>query len=329
MKFKKRYGIILLIIGTAALGPRTTFPDFDDKPVTLNVQIDDLDRHLAEREAKVDRLKPNNESRIVWADSIRKTPFSVVYLHGFSASPMEADPIHLEFAKRYGCNMYLPRLAGHGIDDIESFKDLTPKDLIESAKEALAIGAMIGERVIVMSCSTGSTLSIYLAATQPEAIDGMIMYSPNINLYASTSNVLTLPWGLPIARYMSGGNYRSFEMPPGGEQYWTTKYRIEGVVCLRDLLNKTMTSTNFEQVDQPYFIGYYYKNEEESDHIISVDAIHDFNQQTTTPAEQKVLQAFPNAKTHVLPSGIQSHDLDEIRSKTYEFAEKTLQMKPL
>ena len=170
---------------------------------------------------------------------------------------MEADPIHFEFAKRYGYNMYLPRLAGHGIDDIESFKDLKPNQLVESAKEALAIGQLIGEKVIVMSCSTGSTLSIYLAATQPENIESMIMYSPNIDLYDPKSQMLLGPWGLPLAKWMGGGDYRSFTLPKGGEQYWTTKYRIEGVLALRDLMNQTMTDENFGKVTQPFYLGYY------------------------------------------------------------------------
>ncbi|MEM9824307.1 MAG: alpha/beta fold hydrolase, partial [Bacteroidota bacterium] len=269
-------------------------------------------------------LKADNQSRIIWRDSIRKTPYSVVYLHGFSASPMEADPIHLDFAQRYGCNMYLPRLPKHGIEDLEIFTELTPKQLIESAKEALAVGALIGEKVILMSCSTGSTLSIYLAATQPEKVHSMIMYSPNINLYSEMSTLLTAPWGLQLARWMSGGNYRSFELEADGDQYWTTKYRIEGLVCLRDLLDKTMTIDNVRKVEQPYYIGYYYKTEEESDHIISIDAIKAFDQETATPSEQKVLEAFPEAKTHVLPSRIQSKDIDGIRTKTYQYAERVL-----
>ncbi|MEM8908895.1 MAG: alpha/beta fold hydrolase [Bacteroidota bacterium] len=331
MKFKKRHAFlsILLVIGFGfALGPRVSYPAFDDQPVELQVDLQDLDAYLAKREARVEKLKPNNQAQIIWNDSIRKTPYSIVYIHGFSASPMEGDPVHLEIAKRYGCNLYLPRLAGHGIDDIESFKDLTPKALIESAKEALAIGAMIGEKVILMSCSTGSTLSVYLAATQAQEIHSMIMYSPNIDLYSGLSNLLTGPWGLEIAQQVSGGNYRSFEAPPGGEQYWTTKYRIEGIVCLRDLLDKTMTPDNFAKITQPYFLGYYYKTEEESDHVISIDAIKSFHAQTRTPEAQKVLQAFPNVANHVLPSSIQSKDIASVREKTIAFMEQVLSMTP-
>ena len=45
------------------------------------------------------RLKPDNEARIVWADSSRqKTAYAIVYLHGFSASLGEGDPTDTDIA---------------------------------------------------------------------------------------------------------------------------------------------------------------------------------------------------------------------------------------
>jgi len=295
----------------------------------LGLSIDQLDDFIEKKEAKIAKLKPDNQSRIIWKDSLhQKTPYSVVYLHGFSASPMEADPIHFEFAKRYGCNLYLPRLAGHGIDDIESFKNLQPQDLVASAQEALEIGALIGEKVILMSCSTGGTLSVYLAATQPEKVSSMIMYSPNINIYDSKSNLLTAPWGLQLAKLIENSDYHSYTLSKEAEQYWTCKYRMEGVVCLRDLLNQTMTDEHFSKVDQPYFIGYYYKNDEESDHVISIDAIHDFYEKTATPENLKRKEAFPNVVSHVIASHFQSKDLDSVRKQTFSYAEEVLGLSP-
>ncbi len=65
---------------------------------------------------------------------------------------------------------------GTGFKNKEAFLDVTPKDWIDAAKEALAIGHLLGDKVGLMSCSTGSTLSVYLAAENPEAVDGLIMY---------------------------------------------------------------------------------------------------------------------------------------------------------
>ena len=35
---------------------------------------------------------------------------SVVYLHGFSASQEEGDPVHYDFAQKFGCNLFLAAL---------------------------------------------------------------------------------------------------------------------------------------------------------------------------------------------------------------------------
>ena len=100
-----------------------------------------LDQWINNREKAITNIKPNNEGRIVWYDSIpTKTDYSIVYLHGWSASQMEGHPLHVDIAKKFGCNLYLPRLAGHGLDEDEPMLDLTADKLLNSAKEAIAVG---------------------------------------------------------------------------------------------------------------------------------------------------------------------------------------------
>ncbi len=332
MKFllKKRILIPLILVLVFLLGPRPNYPEIQPKIKAISMPLDQLDAFIAEKESKVEKLRPDNESRIVWADSIRKTPFAIVFLHGFSASPMECDPISFDFAKRYGFNMYLPRLAGHGIDDIESFKDLSPAELIESAKEALAIGKLLGDRVIIMASSTGATLGTYLAAENPTFADALIYYSPNFQIGDKKSAMLTLPWGLQLARLVFGGNHRSYELnKKEAYNYWTTKYRLEGVVCLKHLVNATMTSKIFKKISQPVMVGYYYKNEEEFDHIISMEAIQQFFNEIKTPKPQQLDAPFSTVDSHVIASHFQSKDVEIVRKTTFEFAEKVLGLIPI
>lgn len=328
-KFKKRYLLSLpvLLVVVALLGPRVTYDPITLSEENFTMPIEQLDQFLAERAAKVDNLKPENESRIIWADSIRKTPFSIVYLHGFSAGPMEGDPVHFELAKRYGCNLYLPRLAGHGLADTMSFMNLTPDELVDDAKEALDIGHLIGEKVILMSCSTGGTLSAFLAAKFPDRVAAQLLYSPNFEIYDPNAKHLTGPWGKQIAKQVSGSDYHSFVPPPGGEKYWTTKYRLEGVFALQTLLDRVATPAIFGAIHQPYFLGYYYKNEEESDHVVSVPAMLEFHQQTATPADQKRCIPFPNGGNHVLISDIMAKDYSKVQKETYKYLEEVLGMK--
>lgn len=305
------------------MGSQANYAPFNDKLPNLEIPLEGLDAYISEKEAKVEKLKPDNEARIIWANSIRKTRYSVIYLHGFSASQMEGDPMHREFATRYGCNLYLARLAEHGINSDDSFEHLTPKKLVESAKEAIAIGRLLGEKLIVMSTSTGSTLAAYLSAGNPDAIWANIMYSPNIDLHNKIANILSWPWGLRIGRWLEG-EYRSFPATEEIRKYWTTTYRLEGVVCLRFLLNRTMKTRTFKKIKQPLFVGYYYKNDMEHDRTVDIYAIQRFFEKTSTPSSLKILETFPNVASHVVASGIQSKDIDDVRQKTFRFAERVL-----
>ncbi|MFZ8461094.1 alpha/beta hydrolase, partial [Staphylococcus aureus] len=84
------------------------------------------------------KIKENNEARIVWANDTlkQKTNYAIVYLHGFSASQEEGNPVHRNIAKQFGCNLYLARLAEHGIDTVDALFNYTADRLWESAKEA-------------------------------------------------------------------------------------------------------------------------------------------------------------------------------------------------
>ncbi len=317
-------GILIL---TYLLGPKPNFPKYDADLPKLHYSFTELQQYVSTKDSRIKNLKPNNESRLFLVDSIGKTPYSLVYLHGFSASPMEGDPTHREFAKRYGMNCYTPRLAEHGIKDKNAFENLTPKALIDDAKEALAIGHLIGEKVIVMSCSTGSTLSIYLAANHPDKIHSMIMYSPNIRLADGNAHFLGKPWGIQVARNIIGETRKLSDLVGTPlEQYTTCEYKVEGIIALQHLLQETMTSTNFQKVEIPFMAAYYYKDEDNHDEIISIDAIKEFGKTASTASDKKRLIALAEVDTHVIPSGAYCQDMERVLNETFKFAEEVLDL---
>ena len=56
----------------------------------INLQGQELENWIDQREHEVTGLKEDNHARIIWYDSLKgKTPYSLVYLHGFSASQGE------------------------------------------------------------------------------------------------------------------------------------------------------------------------------------------------------------------------------------------------
>src|SRR6478609_1549179 len=143
-------GTILLLVGFYLVGPSPATPVWNPVMPTVPQTAGELEAYVANQESK-HKVKPDNEARIVWADSSKqKTKYSVIYLHGYSASQGEGDPAHRNFAKEFGCNLYLARLADHGVDTTENLLYMSPDRLWARSKEAFAIGKAIGEHVIIM-----------------------------------------------------------------------------------------------------------------------------------------------------------------------------------
>ena len=307
------------------LGPTPNYAPIDPIIGELEIPLDQLEDSIASLEAMVANLKPDNEAKLVWADSIRKTDWSIVYLHGFSASEHEGYPVHRQVAEAFGMNLYLARIDGHGIDDDDSFLNLSPASMINSAKFAIAVGNLIGEHVIVMSCSTGGTYSIYLSAYNKDKIDAQILYSPNIEIYDPKAKLLGRPWGLQLGKSI-GGEYRvlSHNIGTPKEQYWTTTYRMEGLVALQHLLDQTMTDEVFAQVTQPTFLGYYYKNEAEQDMVVSVAAMRRFATMTGVSEDDFRQVSFPESGNHVISSDLQSSDYETVREESMRFIQEIL-----
>ena len=286
--------------------------------------INALDAYITSMEAPY-KIKPNNEAKIIWADSSKtQTEYAIVYLHGFSASQMEGDPVHQNIARQFHCNLYLARLAEHGIDTTEDLMNLTAEKYWESAKLAYAIGKQIGKKVILMSTSTGGTLALQLAANYPE-IGGLILYSPNIEVFNPSAPLLNNPWGLQIGRTVLKSNYVDIKYKDSAyPKFWNTHYRIEAVVALQHLLEATMTEATFKQIHQPTLALYYYKDEANQDNVVKVGAIQKMMQQIATPSNLKMEMAIPNAGNHVLASPIVSKDIVSVEQATAKFIQELI-----
>jgi pimeloyl-ACP methyl ester carboxylesterase len=288
-----------------------------------------LEQYIAANEAR-HKLKPDNEARIVWNDSTkRKTPYSVVYLHGFSASQEEGDPVHVDFAKRFGCNLYLARLSDHGVDTTEQLLYFTGDRFWESSKEALQIGKAIGDKVILLSTSTGGTMALMLAAEFPDDVFAMINMSPNIRINDPAAFVSNNPWGLSLVRMVLGGDYNVVKYDTiARNQYWNTRYRIESIPQLQEILEARMNPGTFEKVKCPTLTLYYYKDEQHQDPTVKVSAMLEMNDQLGTPGDKKVMVAIPNAGAHVLGSPLASSAVPSVEKGCYDFAVEKLGMKP-
>lgn len=315
--------IIIALFLFYLVGPKPNYklgsPIIDDFEIPL-VHLQDF---IEKRESLIKDLRPGNESVLQWADSTVKTEYAVVFLHGFSASPMEGNPTAYELAKHLNANLYIPLLADHGRKlGEENFLNLTPKALIESAKQAIAVANAIGEKVIVISSSTGGTLSSYLAAHNPTKIHAQIMCSPNIQIAKAGTDMLIGPWGLQIARMIFGGKNRSYTLDEAeAMNYWTHRYRLEGVQCLASLVKMTMTDEAFAKINQPTFVAYYYKDENNKDEVVSIPAMHDFINKINTPKSQQKIEAYGEVGAHVMTSKFQSKDRSRLKTDIFKFVD--------
>ncbi|WP_035727087.1 alpha/beta hydrolase [Eisenibacter elegans] len=327
MTFKRLLLVFVILFSCLSvgylMGPKPPKPDITVQLPAQPSDFDALEEQIAAHEAQYN-LKPDNEARIVWADSTRrKTPYSIVYLHGFSASQGEGHPVHRRLAAQLGCNLYLARLAGHGQGDKDAMKQLTPEQLIASAAEALAIGQQLGEKVILVGTSTGGALALHLAAQTPEAVAALVLYSPLVVFRKPYIHLLNNPWGRQIGT-MAQGEYIQNNGTGKIAQYWSQHYHLQGVIALTSFAEAVMTEETFSKVTQPCFMGYYYKDEENQDQTVSVEAALQMFEMLATPKSQKRAQAFPDAGAHVIASQYTNPQYKKVQEATVKFLEEVV-----
>jgi len=326
---KKRYKVLIglsaLIVAGYLLGPKPKKPVYN-KELTQVPDLEDLDRYVASIES-MHKIKPGNEAEIIWADSLHKqTEYAIVYLHGFSASKTEGNPVHINLAKELNANLYLARLADHGIDTLAPMQYFTADRLWETSKQAYAIGKKLGKKVILVGTSTGGTVALKLAATYPE-INSLILLSPNVAINDKNAWLLNNPWGLQIARKVVGGDERKVDdRTDEYKKYWYTNYRLESLVELEEFIESSMVKATFQKVKQPVLMLYYYKNELEQDPVVRVDAMLKMFDELGTPNNLKRKVAIPNAGNHVMGSYITSKDLPSVEKAIESFVGSMLKV---
>jgi pimeloyl-ACP methyl ester carboxylesterase len=309
---------VVAVLGIAYLaGPKVPAVQFDPALPVVKQDLVALEQEVNQTEKAIAMLKPDNQARIVWADSGKKekTPYSIVYIHGFGASWAEGEPVHRDLAKRYGANLYLARMHDAGISDPDAFDDLTPENFLQEAKRALSIGKAVGDSVIVIGTSAGGLLSVYLASTNPE-LKGLVLYSPCMAVANPAIKLITGPWGRKILHSVMGDYRKTTDPEPDKAAFWLQSYRTNGLLTLQQTIDAVAKPEVYEKIKMPVFLGYYYKNEKEQDQVVSVKAMLDMFPQLGTPAALKVEKAFPESADHVIASYLRSKDVKSVYEPT-------------
>lgn len=216
--------------------------------------LDDLDAWLAACEAEVAGLRPGCAKQVVWAGEQVKTPLSLVYVHGFSATGAELRPLPDQIADALGANLFFTRLTGHGQDGDAMGRARLP-DWEADVAQAFEIGRALGHEVIVMGCSTGCTL-LTSALAQGQNAKSVVHVSPNFGLHHRLAQALIdLPgvrrWGPWVA-----GRTRSFDpISDAHAAYWTVKYDTQAVFTMGDAVRAARASP-IETIRTPAYFAY-------------------------------------------------------------------------
>ncbi len=204
----------------ARRGAPRTDAHFDSKALEGGVDV-----WLEARESGVPALRPAAQKRVRWAGQPEeRTDWSVVYIHGFSATADEIRPVPDMVADGLGANLVFTRLKGHGRDG-PAMAEATVEGWMEDVAEALAVARRVGRRVLVIGTSTGATLvTLALHEAMAEAVSGVVLISPNFRVADPKSALITWPgarWWLP---WIAG---REIGFAPRSETHgrlWTTRY---------------------------------------------------------------------------------------------------------
>jgi pimeloyl-ACP methyl ester carboxylesterase len=317
------FATAMVLVIVYMLGPKVEREELVIEFPEVPTRLSELSAYVAQREDTVVGLKRGNEAYIVWADSSNKskTPYSIVYIHGFSASPMEGDPVHRFLAAHFGANLFVTRLPEHGINRENGMEYLSAQALANAAGEAYQIGKSLGDEVIVVGTSMGGALSILLASQQPD-IKALILYSPAIRDYGNRLEAFFSPWSKKLMEATMMDQKVLIQKREGEKlAYWSDQIHVNGYESLAVLMYSEMNKPTFQKIKQPLFLGYYYKSEEEQDFVVSVPKMLEMFDEVGTPANLKVKKDFPNSGNHVIGSSITSKDWEGVLFASIDFLE--------
>ena len=248
----------------------------------------DVPTILAERDQEAAPVQVGAGSSVTWVGEAGvQTELCVLYIHGWSASPGESDPVDARVAAALSANSMRMRLSGHGLTPLDRagqalHRDATCSALLEDAALALACARLLGRRVVIIAASTGATLALWLAARFANGptrdVVAIIAISPALELRATGYHLIKWLVALLPARLSE----RVLELAVGPvrqlvvlskeyERTWTVRYPSAAARHAIGLYMVFQVSVTPHDVRVPLLI---FANPD--DPVVSIDAVRRF-----------------------------------------------------
>ena len=196
------------------------------------IDIEDIDSLLESQEKMVRGLRPGTEKKVLWFQGNGvKSKTSIVFIHGFSASRVEIDPVVNLIAVELNANVYFTRLRGHGQDG-RALGEATYEQLLDDTIEAIEIGKSIGDDLVLIGCSTGCSL-IHIALGQYNDIKAAIYISPNFGPKPIIGQALRIPGAKFLVPLVFGKEHSFVALNDEYTTCWTTKYPTKALFTIK------------------------------------------------------------------------------------------------
>lgn len=289
----------------------------------------DLTEWLAHNERSISAQQamiPDTEKRIRWYQGQKdsKTPYSLVYLHGFSATRQEIAPVEELVADALGANLFETRLAGHGLQQ-HALQGVRAEDWLDDAAEALAVGAAIGDRIILMGTSNGATLAMAMAGSPSFAkVSTIILLSPNFGPKDASAELLTWPGGPQLAYFVVGETRTWTAFNDLQARYWSTTYPMSAVVEMMRLVDYVRTRLPL-RVEQHLLVFY-----SPADTVVETGRTVEAYGEIDSPHKQLiVIPSSSDPSNHVIAGNIMSPENNAlVVENIVEFVRKGAGLKP-
>ena len=314
--------LLLVLLGTGILAFATAPSRIAGLPGVPEI-AGDVSEWLARAEAEVAAGTPiigGAEKRIRWYgdNAGLRSDYVVVYLHGFSATRQEIAPVAEMVADGLEANLFETRLSGHGLED-GALDGARAEDWLVDGVESLAVGRLLGERVVLIGTSTGATLALALSDHELFShVETLVMVSPNFAPKDDTAGLLTSPGGPQLARLMLGET-RSWS--PANElqdRYWSTSYPTYALVEMMRLVDYARAKIPADL--SANVLTFYSPN----DQVVNTDLIVESLPHIRSPRlETIVLEDSGDPSNHVLAGDILApQNSAKVAASVIEFVKK-------